>query len=175
MPEQFAHDLARFLLALQAAPADTGPPPGPHNFFRGVPLRTYDSETRDFLGRLHDNIDAACALEVWEMALATVWERPPIWVQGDVAAGNLLTADGRLSAVIDFGCCGVGDPACDLTIQWTFLHGSSRDAFRATVQADDATLARARGWVLWRAFLTATHRGRVQLGCRVSGDFRSLC
>lgn len=152
---QFAYDLARFLQALQATPADNGPLPGPHNFFRGGPLRTYDSETRDCLGRSHNNIDAASALEIWEMALATRWDHPPVWVHGDVAAGNLLTADGRLSAVIDFGCCGVGDPACDLTIQWTFLRGSSREAFQAAMQADDATLARARGWALWKALLKA--------------------
>ena len=161
--EQLAYYLARFLLALQAAPANTGPPPGPHNFFRGGPLRTYDSETRDCLDQLHDDIDAHSAVEVWELALATRWEHPPVWVRGDVAVGNLLTANGRLSAVIDFGCCGVGDPACDLTIQWTFLRGPSREAFQATMQADDATLARARGWALWKALLTANRgssRGR---------------
>jgi aminoglycoside phosphotransferase (APT) family kinase protein len=44
----------------------------------------------------------------------------PVWVHGDVAAGNLLVRDGRLSAVIDFGSSGVGDPASDLMIAWTF-------------------------------------------------------
>ena len=75
-------------------------------------------------------------------------------MHGDVAAGNLLVADGRLAAVIDFGSSAVGDPACDLVIAWTFFDGASRAAFRAAVTADAATWARARGWALWKALLT---------------------
>jgi aminoglycoside phosphotransferase (APT) family kinase protein len=41
-----------------------------------------------------------------------------------VTAANQLVVDGRLSAVIDFGCSAVGDPACDLTIAWTFFSGA---------------------------------------------------
>jgi aminoglycoside phosphotransferase (APT) family kinase protein len=47
----------------------------------------------------------------------------------------------------------VGDPACDLAIAWTFLEDESREAFRASVPADDAMWARARGWALWKAAL----------------------
>jgi len=46
---------------------------------------------------------------------------------------NLLVKNGELSAVIDFGGMGVGDPACDLVIAWTFFKGDSRDAFRAAI------------------------------------------
>ncbi len=53
-----------------------------------------------------------------------------------------------LSAVIDFGCLGVGDPACDAMAAWTFLSADTRDVFRAAVQIDDATWARGRGWAL---------------------------
>ena len=60
---------------------------------------------------------------VWENALAATWHGRPVWIHGDVAAGNLLVQAGRLAAVIDFGCSGVGDPACDLTIAWTLLSG----------------------------------------------------
>ena len=67
--EQFACDLARFLLALQAAPAQTGPPPGPHNFFRGGPLRTYDSKTRDCLDQLHD--DTRCRRRAGRLGIGT--------------------------------------------------------------------------------------------------------
>lgn len=50
-----------------------------------------------------------------------------MWFHGDVAAGNLLIGgDGRLAAVIDFGLCGVGDPACDLTIAWTMFDRPTR-------------------------------------------------
>jgi aminoglycoside phosphotransferase (APT) family kinase protein len=130
-----------------------GPPPGRHNFFRGGPLETYDAETRDAIAALGDRVPAEAAA-LWEAALAAPWHGPPVWVHGDVAAGNLLVRDGRLSAVIDFGSCGVGDPACDVTIAWTLLSGPSREAFRAALPLDAATWARGRGWALWKALIT---------------------
>lgn len=150
----FATDLARFLTALHRIDTAGGPPPGPHNFYRGGPLRTYDGETRQAIAALTETIDAASATAVWEAALAAAWHGPPVWVHGDVAAGNVLVEQGRLSAVIDFGCCGVGDPACDLAIAWTLLGGESREAFRAGLPLDAATWARGRGWTLWKALIT---------------------
>ncbi|MCY1250774.1 hypothetical protein D9M72_644450 [compost metagenome] len=61
--------------------------------------------------------------------------------------------DGRLSAVIDFGTSGIGDPACDLAIAWTLFHGTSREAFRAGVALDAGSWARGRGWILWKALI----------------------
>jgi aminoglycoside phosphotransferase (APT) family kinase protein len=61
-------------------------------------------------------------------------------------------------AVIDFGCCAVGDPACDLVIAWTLLDGPSRSAFRAGLDLDRATWQRAAGWALWKALLIAAGR-----------------
>lgn len=69
----------------------------------------------------------------------------------DIAPGNLLLRDGRLAAVIDFGTCGVGDPACDLAIAWTVLTGASREAFRARLDVDPGTWGRGRSWALWKA------------------------
>jgi aminoglycoside phosphotransferase (APT) family kinase protein len=77
--------------------------------------------------------------------LAAPFHGPPVWFHGDVAVNNLLVAEGRLRAVLDFGCCGVGDPACDIAIAWTFFAGVSRDVFRATLQVDDGAWARGRG------------------------------
>ncbi len=83
-----------------------------------------------------------------------------MWFHGDVATGNLLVRDGRLSAVIDFGTSGVGDPACDVVIAWTLLDGESRAAFRRTLGVDPGMWARGRGWALWKALITyAEHRG----------------
>ena len=154
---QFATTLVEFLTALQHIDPTGGPPPGPHNFFRGGPLTIYNAETRQAIAALDDQIDAdmtTAATTVWEAALNATWPGPPVWVHGDVAAGNLLVKGGRLSAVIDFGCSAVGDPACDLTIAWTLLSGQSRDAFRAGVPVDSATWARGRGWALWKGLIT---------------------
>jgi aminoglycoside phosphotransferase (APT) family kinase protein len=151
---QFATTLAQFLVALQRIDSADGPAPGPHNFFRGGALTVYDSETRQAISALDGEVDADAATTVWEKAVTAAWHGPSVWVHGDVSAGNLLVSNGRLSAVIDFGCSGVGDPACDLVIAWTLLGEEGRDAFRATLPADAATWARGRGWALWKALIT---------------------
>jgi aminoglycoside phosphotransferase (APT) family kinase protein len=150
----FATTLADFLRALYQVDPTCGPPPGPHNFFRGGPLTVYDAETRQALAALEGKIDTAAASAVWEAALKATWHGPPVWFHGDVAWGNLLVKEGRLSAVIDFGTSSVGDPSCDLAIAWTLFGGESRDTFRAALQLDDATWARGRGWTLWKALIT---------------------
>ncbi len=119
--DQFATGLAEFLVALQQIDATGGPAPGPHNFFRGGSPAYYDREARQAIATLGDRIDGKAATAVWEAALAAEWHGTPVWFHGDVSHGNLLVKDGKLSAVIDFGTSGVGDPACDLYIAWTFL------------------------------------------------------
>jgi aminoglycoside phosphotransferase (APT) family kinase protein len=151
---QFATELAPFLVTLQRIDATGGPPPGRHNFFRGGPLTVYDAETRQAIAALDGKIYAEAASVVWEVALKATWHGQPVWFHGDVAAGNLLVKGGRLSAVIDFGTSGVGDPSCDLAIAWTLFEGESRDAFRAALRLDDATWARGRGWTLWKGLIT---------------------
>ena len=148
---QFAADLADFLAALYRIDPAGGPPPGPHNFFRGGPLAVYDGETREALDALKGHIDTVLAAEVWQAALEAAWQGPPVWFHGDVQPDNLLAKDGRLSAVIDFGTCGVGDPACDTTIAWTFLRGQSSRVLKERLPVDRATWARGRGWAIWKA------------------------
>lgn len=151
---QFATTLAQFLTALQSIDPTGGAPPGLHNFYRGGPLTVYDAETRQAIAALGGQIDADAATAAWNAVLNATWQGPPVWLHGDVAAGNLLVKEGRLSAVIDFGCSAVGDPACDLTIAWTLLSGESREAFRTGVPVDVACWARGRGWALWKGLIT---------------------
>ena len=152
--EQFATDLAGFLVTLHGIDTEDGPPPGEHNFFRGGPLAAYDAETREAIAALGDAVDARVVTAVWVRALAAPWSGAPVWVHGDLTAENLLVVDGRLSAVIDFGCLGVGDPACDLTMAWTFFSGESRAVFRDQLPFDEGTWARARAWALWKDLVT---------------------
>lgn len=153
--DDFALALAGFLNAMQNAGAAGGPPPGPHNFFRGAPLAVYDGETRQALAALDGRIDTEAATQVWDAALSTSWQQGPVWFHGDIAYGNLLVENGRLCAVIDFGTSGVGDPACDLAIAWHLFEGKSREVFHATRPLDEATWARGRGWTLWKAMIVA--------------------
>jgi aminoglycoside phosphotransferase (APT) family kinase protein len=150
----FASALAGFLNALGRADATGGPEPGQHNFFRGGPLATYEEETFQALEALGDEVPRAAAERVWAAAMASSWDRDPVWFHGDVATGNLLVRDGRLAAVLDFGSSGVGDPACDTVIAWTFFSGASRDRFRADLDVDSGTWSRGRGWALWKALIS---------------------
>lgn len=150
---QFAATLAEFLSVLQRIDATGGPIAGPHNFYRGGPLSTYDAETRQAILILGDKIDAELVTAIWDTALASTWTAPLVWVRGDVSTGNLLVREGKLSAVIDFGGLGIGDPACDLVMAWTFFKGESRKAFRAALLLDNETWARGRGWALWKALI----------------------
>lgn len=149
----FATTLAEFLVALQRIDASGGPKAGRHNFYRGGKLTTYDAETRQAIAALDGRIDTGAVTAVWDAALATDWQLPPVWVHGDISAGNLLVKNGRLVAVIDFGSSGVGDPACDLSIAWTLLRGDSRNAFRTALPLDRGAWARGRGWTLWNALI----------------------
>jgi aminoglycoside phosphotransferase (APT) family kinase protein len=153
-PVELAVTLARFLRALATAPAGGGPLPGPHNFHRGGPVRFYENETLAALDALGSRVPRERCLEIWERAVASEWEGPPVWFHGDVAEGNLLLRDGRLAAVIDFGTSGIGDPACDVVIAWTLLRGAARAAFRSALGVDGATWARGAGWALWKALIT---------------------
>jgi aminoglycoside phosphotransferase (APT) family kinase protein len=150
----FASSLAGFLTALQAIDTSDAPPAGAHNFFRGGPLATWDTQTRQLIRLTAGDIDARAATRVWNTALSTTWKRAPVWVHGDLTASNLLVAGGALHAVIDFGGAAIGDPACDLVMEWTFFTGDSAAAFRRGLHLDAATRDRARGWALWKALVT---------------------
>jgi aminoglycoside phosphotransferase (APT) family kinase protein len=144
-----AADLAHFITALHRIDATGGPPAGEHNFRRGVPLAQRDAGVRGSIPAWQGIVDTRAVTEAWDAALqAPAWQGPPVWVHGDLSSGNLLAHRGRLSAVIDFGCLGVGDPACDLIIAWELFSGESREVFRKELAVDDATWARGRGWAL---------------------------
>ena len=155
---QAARDLAGFILALRALDATGGPTPGAHNFGRGEPLAARDADVRESLGGLRAMLPGAydwdAAEAAWdESANAAVWDRAPLWIHGDLYGANLLARDGRLSAVIDFGGLGVGDPACDLMVGWHLLDSGAREVFRAALGADDASWLRGRGWALSMALI----------------------
>ncbi|MFJ1925500.1 aminoglycoside phosphotransferase family protein [Streptomyces sp. NPDC088131] len=144
-----AVQLAEFLAALQAFVPEDFPAEGAREDLTGRPLTDRDRATRAAIAEVDGVFDAAAMTELWDAALsAPGWDGPPVWFHGDLHTGNLLTVAGRLSAVIDFGELGIGDPARDLTIAFTLMSAGSRAVFRATLGADDATWTRGRGWAL---------------------------
>lgn len=147
--------LGEFLSALQQSDTTGWPSPGYEELFRGAPPEVFATETRNTIAELKDTIDAEAATAVLEAALnAPVWHEDPVWFHGDLCPSNMLVENGQLSAVIDFGSAGVGDPACDLTFAWEMFSGESLEAFHAALPFDDATWAPGRGWAIWKALIT---------------------
>src|SRR3990167_181520 len=152
--ENIAKQVDQFLNELHKIDTAGAPSPGKHNFYRGGDLSVYDKETRSAIEKLKTFISAENVLKVWEKALGSAWNKNPIWIHGDLSAGNILIQNNRLVGIIDFGGTAVGDPACDLVIAWTFLKNKSRKIFKANVNLDNDTWTRARGWALWKAVIT---------------------
>lgn len=153
--EQLAADVGAFLRELRAAPTAGGPAGGLHSFFRGCHPSAYGHEVQLALVQLAGVVDAAACERAWARGMTTAWQHPPVWFHGDVAPGNLLVDDdaAALAAAIDFGTCGVGDPACDLVLAWTRFDVDARAVFREAAGLDDGTWARGRAWALWKALI----------------------
>jgi aminoglycoside phosphotransferase (APT) family kinase protein len=148
-PRRATTDLAQFILALHRIDPAFGPPAVPPRSGRGEPLAARDAAVRAAIAASEGLIDTGAATAAWEVALrAPEWPSQPVWIHGDLLPGNLLFAQGRLSAVLDWSCLGLGDPAVDLLPAWAFLSAKTRDLFRAILVVDDATWARGRGWAL---------------------------
>ncbi|WP_152361189.1 aminoglycoside phosphotransferase family protein [Microlunatus speluncae] len=139
-----ARDLAGFVAALRKIKITPDVPPGGR-----APLREVDELTRQAIIDSAPEIDTAAALRVWDRAL----ELPPfdgnrVWIHADLLRPNVLVRDGRLSAVIDFGGVGAGDPALDLIPAWAIFDPAGRQAYRDALQPSDNDWERGRAYAL---------------------------
>lgn len=142
---QAAIDLGNFVAAMQKINSVNAP-----SCNRGQPLGLYNEEVREAISLLRDTYDISLLMPIWESVLTIPkWSGNLVWIHGDLHAGNLLAEHGRVTAVVDFGLAGVGDPACDMMVAWTLLTAKTREVFRAIVQPDEATWARGRGWAFY--------------------------
>jgi aminoglycoside phosphotransferase (APT) family kinase protein len=146
---QAAHDLAGFVRTLREVDTTGAPVPDDDPFSRGTPLAPRDEMFREALDELREHFDTERVLAAWEESLAAdTWDGTPRWIHGDLMSGNLLVADGKLSAVIDFATARAADPAGDVLPAWWIFEGESRKAYREALEVDNATWLRARGWAL---------------------------
>jgi aminoglycoside phosphotransferase (APT) family kinase protein len=153
---ELARDLAGFVRALRSC--DTTGAGRPSS--RGLPLSEpeRDADTRTALAVIGDLVDAPAALSVWEEGQAAApWEGPPTWFHGDLTAGNLLVRGGRLSGVIDWGPCGVGDPAVELHAAYQLFEPDTRQIFRRALDDDGTMWARARAWAVSMAAMEISY------------------
>ncbi|OKJ05585.1 phosphotransferase [Kitasatospora sp. CB01950] len=85
---------------------------------------------------------------VWRAALALpAPSAPPVWLHGDLKPSNLLVRDGRLHALIDFGCLSIGFPDAEHAPLWD-VPAAARHAYRAALGVDEQTWQRACGWAV---------------------------
>lgn len=145
--DQAAKDLAQFVLELRRMDPVVGAPRAGRK-----PLRELDAVTREAIESADAVIDSDAATDAWERALqAPAWEGTPAWIHTDLLRPNLLVHGGRLTAVIDFGGVGVGDPAADVIAAWSVFSHTGRGSFRGALDVDDDTWNRARGFALHQA------------------------
>ena len=152
-----ASDLADFIIALQKIDPTDAPIPK-SDYDRGVPLIRRDLHTRNAIATLEDGSDTDALTAEWQRALdVPPWHKNPVWIHGDLDGRNMLVEDGLLSAVIDFGSMGVGDPAYDVMVAWKIFNGESREAFKEKLQVDESTWIRSRGLVLSQAAMILSY------------------
>lgn len=161
-----ARDLAQFVVELRRIDPGGAPRGG------RKPLRELDLATRAAIESSREVIDSDAATVAWEGALqAPAWRGTLAWIHGDLLRPNVLVHGGRLCAVIDFGGAGVGDPAADVIAAWSVFGHAGRRAFRDSLDVDDGTWNRARGFALHQAamiipYYAETNPGFVALAKR---------
>jgi aminoglycoside phosphotransferase (APT) family kinase protein len=141
-----ARDLAGFVLQLRRLDPSGAPPAGRR------PLLELDRRTRSAIESARGLIDAHAALAAWGDALdAAPWQGDAVWVHADLLRPNVLTRSGTVSAIIDFGAAGAGDPAADVIAAWSVFGAVGRAQYRSALNVDDETWRRARGVALHQA------------------------
>jgi len=160
-----AADLADVILALRTleVPEPAAIDPALRSY-RGRSLADFDRWTRHNIQKCRSieglDLDLDAALTVWADALETPGASavgPERWYHSDLVAENLLLTDGRLSAVLDFGGLGIGDPTIDLHGAWEVLDPPAREMLRNRLGMDDAEWLRGRAWALAIALATFTY------------------
>ena len=133
-----ARDLARFVRSLRQLDPSGAPPAGRR------PLRQLDDETRAAIDAGRELIDADAALAVWDDAVQSpAWDGAAVWIHADLLRPNILMSSGRISAILDFGSAGVGDPAADVIAAWSVFGPLGREHYRSALNVVDATWRRA--------------------------------
>lgn len=136
------------------------PPDAPSNPYRDIPVARLAPRIHGNLEQVGPGHESVAAL-IDRLSAAPAWDRPPVWVHGDLHAANLLVADGRISAVLDFGDLTAGDPAVDLAVAWMLFDADDRRRFRVAAgggkPVDDATWDRARLWGLHLGLIFLLH------------------
>lgn len=141
--------LGSFLSDLHSIPTPLDPPVNPH---RGGQLHDrrdlYSRRLQDARGVLGDET-AGAAYELFCRSLEVSANDVPVWLHGDLHSKNVITVEGRIEAVIDWGDVCTGDPATDLASLWIIFDVDHHDLFwQSYGPVADSLLARSKGWAI---------------------------
>ncbi|MFM9872801.1 MAG: aminoglycoside phosphotransferase family protein [Fimbriimonadaceae bacterium] len=137
-----ATTLANFLKSLhQPAPTDA-----PYNPYRGCNLDFREDMLQKGQLNINSLLPQHCQMQ-WRRALHAepfpVENRP--WVHGDLHPQNILTQDGTITAILDWGDLTSGDPAVDAAAFYMlFLEPNAIESYTT----DPNLIARAQGWAI---------------------------
>ncbi|MCR9277789.1 MAG: aminoglycoside phosphotransferase family protein [Pseudomonadaceae bacterium] len=144
----------------RAAPADA-----PTNAFRGVPLSHRVEAVEDRFAFLLENtnlVDGAIE-SIWQHGLDVdqlSQSRPRTWLHGDLHPRNVLSHEGELAAVLDWGDMCAGDPASDLASIWLLFPDNAlslETQILSSMRYDGEQMrARLRGWAVLFGVLFAS-------------------
>lgn len=137
----------------------------PVNPVRGGPLATRDAAFAERLAALReaqtlDENAGARLSDIWRAGVdAPEWGRPPVWIHGDLHPGNLVSQQGALTGIIDFGDVTAGDPAYDLGVAWLAFDAPARERFIAATAGryDRTTWRRAHAWAAAVVLMLLVH------------------
>jgi aminoglycoside phosphotransferase (APT) family kinase protein len=158
--DRLARDLAGTLSALHELPVPPAARLDPAlNWYRAGPLRAIDADIRRYLADCRSipdlPLDLAAGVRFWDAAMTLPDPSGrPRWIHTDLVAENLLLADGRLAAVLDFGGLALGHPSVDLIAGWELFGAADREVFRSAMAVDALDWARGRAWAFAIAVMT---------------------
>lgn len=152
--------LGEFLRALHSIAPPSNPPENP---YRGGPLAgrigVLEKRLVSMTAALAGGADEA--RRILHRATRIPIDVPATWIHGDLHSKNVLSIEGRISAVIDWGDICTGDPATDLAALWILFGPENRATFWEEYgEVSEATVLRARAWAIsFGTMLWSSHHG----------------
>jgi aminoglycoside phosphotransferase (APT) family kinase protein len=144
----FASDLAEFISAVRAIGTRGRAFSGRG---RGGDLKDHDEWMRRCLRESEGLLDVPRLNRMWTAFRELPREAPDVMSHGDLTPGNVLTAGGHLSGVIDIGSYGAADPALDLISAWNLLEAGPRQVFRTALRCTSLEWERSKAWAFQQA------------------------
>ncbi|CAM3577183.1 phosphotransferase family protein [Deinococcus frigens] len=124
--------------------------PDPHSRLQTIaPPNLVRTLTRVTEGKKLGLADATWATETVSRLLEAALPPPPVFLHNDLHAGNLMvTEDGAVTALIDWGDAGWGDPVLDLTYAGPLAAPELLRGYRQEAKLDDGATLRLLAYLL---------------------------